>query len=154
MGLEVRISSPDLLSVRRALKQVDDKGLGKQMSKGFRAATKKLPPEIRAEVPKAMPSGYAPVLSKSLSFRMSVRETRWTARLVYRIVGKGRKDQRDVRSLNRGTLRHPFFGNRQQWYAQKVRSGFVDRPVDRLAPDIAREMNAVIAYVAEQITKG
>lgn len=150
--MEVRLTGgAQLHDVRRKLKDIGDKGLGKQMGKALREVTQPLRKEIRAEVPRAMPSGYAPTLSKSLQFRQSVRETRHTARVEFRVYAKGQREKRDVPALNRGRLRKPLFGNRSRWYDQKVRVGFVDRPVDRLGPDIKRQMNAVIDTIADQI---
>ncbi|MEO3923013.1 hypothetical protein ABGB07_03905 [Micromonosporaceae bacterium B7E4] len=152
MGFEVQLAAGDLASVRRALKQVGDQGLGKQMAKQLRAATRPLAKEIRAEVPKAMPSGYAPVLSKSLRFRQSIKEARQTATVVYRVYADGQTERRDLPTLNRGRLRHPVYGRRRQpWVNQRVRPGVVDRPVDRLAPQVGREMAAVLDYVVDQL---
>lgn len=149
------VGSADLAQVRRALKQVGDKGLGKQLAAGLSRAARPLGPAIRAEVPRAMPSGYAPVLAKSLRFRTAVKSARTTARVTVRVYGDGQREKRDVPALNRGTLRHPVFGRRRKgWVAQRVRAGFVDRPADRLGPDISREMQAVVDYVAGQITQG
>ena len=154
MGFEVTAGSADLASVRRALRKVGDTGLGRQLAAGLSRAARPLGPAIRAEVPKAMPSGYAPVLSKSLRFRTAVKSTKSTARLTYRVYGDGRREKRDVPTLNRGRLRHPVYGRRSVWAEQRVRSGFVDRPVDRMVPDVVREMQAVVDQVAAQITKG
>lgn len=152
MGFEVQLAARDLASIRRALKQVGDKGLGKQMAKQLRAATKPLAKEVRAEVPKAMPSGYAPLLSKSLRFRQAIKEGRQTATVVYRVYADGQQERRDLPALNQGRLRHPVYGRRRQaWVNQRVRSGVVDRPVDRLTPEVGREMAAVLDYVADQL---
>ena len=170
MGMQVRVSGgAQLHTLRRTLRDLGDRGLGTQMSRGLRKAGAKLPPEVRAEVPKAMPSGYAPVLSKSLRFRTQVQEGRHTARVLFRVYGDGRKERRDVPRLNDGVLRHPVYGRSRPlknharykatslmnpWVAQKVRPGFVDRPVDRLTPEVAREMQQVVDWVADQIKKG
>lgn len=155
MALSVRVDGGrDLTSVRRNLRMLGDRGLSRQLSAGLQRAAKPFAPAVRAEVPKAMPSGYAPTLSKSLRFRISSSERRGAASVVIRVYGDGKAEKRDVPALNRGVLRHPVYGRRSNWVAQKVRSGFVDRPADRLAPDIRREMNAVVDYIADQITKG
>lgn len=153
MGFNVRVESRDLYTVSRALKKVGDKGLGRQMSKALLDASKELRSAIRTSANTLMPheGGYAAVLSKSLRFRQNAQATRTTARVVFKVYAAGRKEQRDVPSLNRGRLRKPLFGNRRRWFSQRVRPGFVDRPVDRAAPDIARKMQAVIDYVADQL---
>lgn len=164
--MDVRITGAgDLATLQKALRQIGDKGLGRQLSRGLSKATDALPPAIRAEAGTVMPSGYAPVLSRSLRFRRGVKAGRTTAEITYRVYGDGQKERRDVRTLNRGTLRHPVYGRsrrlkrgpkagtiiRNPWAAQKVRSGFVDKPVDRLAPEIRRQMDAVVTDIANQI---
>lgn len=154
MGLEVRVTGGrDLFAVSRALRNIGDKGLGKQMGKALQDASKELRPAIKKSAAQLMPhsGGYATVLSKSLRFRQNVQTSRIAARIVFKVHADGRKERRDVPSLNRGRLRKPLYGNRNYWYSQRVRPGFVDRPVDRLAPDIARRMNAVVDYVADQL---
>lgn len=153
MGFEVRVSGgAELYRLRTQLKTLSATGLGKQMDKGFQRAVRPLGPEIRAEVPKAMPSGYAPVLSKSLRFRLASRTARQSSELRFRVFGDGKQKRRDVPALNKGMLRHPVYGKRKQaWEEQKVRSGFVDRPFDRLVPDVRREMQSVLKYVADEL---
>lgn len=154
MGMEVHIGGgADLYAVSRALKGIGAQGLGKQMAKGLQDAAKDLRPAIRASAQQLMPhaGGYAATLSKSLRFRQAVQTSATTARVTFRVHADGRRDRRDVPGLNRGRLRKPLFGNRNRWYNQQVRPGFVDRPVDRLAPEISRRMQAVVDHVADQI---
>jgi hypothetical protein len=150
--VDIRITgTSELARVQHRLKLVGDTGLGKQMGKQLRAAVAEFAPAARKEALAAMPSGYGPTLSRSLNFRLRVRDTAYTSDVRIRVTGKGRKELRDVPRLNRGRLRHPLFGNRNRWYDQRVRPGFVDRPADRLLPDAAKRMQAVIDYVADQI---
>lgn len=152
MGLDVRVTGgAQLRDVQQRLRALGDRGLGRQMGAALRAAAKPLKPAVVAEVPRAMPSGYAPTLSRSLRFRTAVKESRHSAGVTVRVYGDGRRERRDVPSLNRGTLRHPLYGNRARWFAQRLRPGFVDRPYQRLAPAVRREMQAVIDDVARQI---
>lgn len=163
--MDVRVTGgADLAALRAALRQVNDKALSRQLSRGLSKAGAKLAPEIRKEIPKAMPSGYAPVLARSMRTRMQVRERSGWARVQIKVYGDGQKERRDVPSLNKGELRHPVHGRsrrlkrggfqRNPWVAQKVRKGFVDRPADRLVPEVSREMESVVQSITEQITKG
>ena len=170
MAVSVSVTGgADLTQVRRNLRMLGDKGLSQQMSRGLQRAAKAVGPEVRAEVAKVMPSGYAPVLSKSLRFRTSAAERGGSASVTIRVYGDGKKEKRDVVRLNRGELRHPVFGRSRPlknharhratamanpWVSQKVRPGFVDRPVDRLVPEVRREMQQVVDWVADQITRG
>ncbi|MGW3808856.1 hypothetical protein [Micromonospora sp. NPDC005113] len=153
--MSVRVTgSPQLHTLRQALRETGNKGLGKELGRGLRRAGAKFAPTVQAEAVKAMPSGYGPTLSRSMRFRTTVREGHSTAWVLYRVYGDGRREKRDVPALNRGVLRHPTYGRRGHWVSQKVRAGFVDRPVDRLSGDVAREMRAVVDYIADQITRG
>lgn len=152
MGFDIKVTGgSDLLRVQHRLKQVADTGLGKQMGRALREAAKPLQPAVKAEAVKAMPSGYGPTLSRSLRFRTAVKQSAHSADVLVRVYGDGRRKRRDVPRLNKGRLRHPLFGRRAHWYDQRVRSGFVDRPADRLMPQAAAKMQSVIDYVAEQI---
>lgn len=145
----------DLTSVRRQLRLIGDQGLGRQMSAGLQRAAKDLKPAVQEKAVQLLPSGYGPLMSRSVRMRTQVRERRSAATLRIQLFGDGKTDHRDMARINKGVLRHPVYGRRRQpWVNQQVRRGFVDRPVDRLSPDIAREMRAIVAAVAEQITKG
>lgn len=176
MAFDLKVTGgAELRVVRNRLRAIGDKGLGKQMSKGIQRALKPFPPEVRAEAGNVMPErgGYRDVLLPSLRFRSRVKETRQTCDIVIRVYGDGKGEQRDVRRLNRGQLRHPNPPGRfrrrmwtttkprkripggqlirNDWSVTKIRAGFVDRPADRILPQAVREIQSVIDYVAEQI---
>jgi hypothetical protein len=52
----------------------------------------------------------------------------------------GRRKSRAVKAIDGGVLRHPLFGDRNQWVAQKVRSGFWSDPMNDGAPAIRAEI--------------
>jgi hypothetical protein len=176
MGFDVRVSGgDDLRRVQQRLREVGDKGLGKQMGKAIRRAVAPLRPAVVAEAGKVMPEGggYRAVLVGSLRVRTQIRETRWSADVTVRVYGDGKTERRDIPRLNRGQLRHPNppgrFRRRKwtvtkprkripggqvvrnDWSTTKIRSGFVDRPADRLGPDMTRQIRAVVDAVAGQI---
>lgn len=84
--------------------------------------------EALTHMPKRM--GYAALLARSIELRTSVRAK---VGMTVHVGAKGKKEGRDVPALNRGVLRHPLFGNRSHWYAQRrgVRKGFVDDGGDK-----------------------
>ncbi|WP_433114295.1 hypothetical protein [Micromonospora sp. CA-246542] len=153
MGFDIRMSGgPELYRASNKLKQLGNTGLGREMNRGFERAVQPLGPAIQAEVPKAMPSGYAPVLSRSLQFRLSRRTRRQSTELRYKVYGDGQKERRDVPALNKGNLRHPVYGKRRKaWVSQKVRPGFIDEPMKRLVPNVKREMTLVLKNVSDQL---
>jgi hypothetical protein len=178
MGMEVRVTGGrDLYTVSHALKQLGDKGLGKQMSKALQRAALPLRKDVRTSAEALLPhrGGYNLTMARSLRFRQAVRETRQSARVELKVWAVGPREQRDVRAVNAGRLRHPVHGKVRYikwrrrpdgsrvripdpgqprlnpWVQQRVRPGFVDRPVDKLAPEIRRQMDAVVDYIADQI---
>lgn len=156
MGFGVRVGvGRDLTQVRRQLRQLGDKDLSRQMSRALTRAAKPVKPAVQKSAQQLLPSGYGPLMSKSLRARTQARERRGAASVTITVSAAGQRENRDVRRINAGVLRHPVFGRRRKpWIAQPVRRGFVDRPVDRLAPEVAREMQAVVDWVADQITGG
>lgn len=125
------------------------------MSAGLSRAAKPVKPEVQASAVRLLPSGYGPLMSKSVRVRTQARERRGAASVTITVSAAGKRENRDVSRINKGVLRHPVYGRRRKpWIAQPVRRGFVDRPVDRLVPQVAREMQAVVDWVAAQITKG
>jgi len=173
MGFEVRlIGNQRYGEVARRLKAVGDAGLGKQLAEQLRDASAELRPAIRASAAALLPhrGGYAGVMSGSLQFRQTGKTGKSDAAVVLRTSAKGKQDNRDVPRVNAGVLRHPVYGRqrrrlwsstgkripggqliRNPWSATSVPVGFVDRPVDRLRPEIARRMDAVVDYVADQL---
>ena len=170
MGFQVSVSGgADLTAVRRQLRAAGDRQLSRRMSAGLQRAAKPLQPAVKASAARLLPSGYAPLMSRSVRVRATARERRGAASVHLTVTAKGKTEKRDVNRVNAGTLRHPVFGRTRKlrhharhratskanpWVAQRVRRGFVDRPVDRLGPDVEREMHAVVDWVADVITKG
>jgi hypothetical protein len=98
-----------------------------------------------AKLPKR--NGYAPLLAKSV--KVDVRTTGGKIiRSNVQVTASGKRENRDLPSLNRGILRAPLFGNRRHWHAQRVAHGLIDEPFD-LARDraVANAQDAADAYV-------
>lgn len=169
MGIEVDITAGrDLAAVRRALRELGDKGLGKQLSRGLSRAVLPLRQQIRAEAISKMPSGYGPVLSKSLRFRQSTRASRREGQVIERVYGDGQRERRDVVRIDQGILRHPVFGRsrplkrhalwratskRNPWVAQPVEKGFATGTAERMQSEIGDAMRAVLDEVADKIRR-
>ena len=97
--------------------------------------------------------GAAPELSKSLSVSQRRRAGRDPAiYLVGSAKTKGGKE-RDLRSLNRGRLRHPLFGDREHWFNQSVHPGWWDEPIEDGVDDIRRELENVLDDIARKIAQ-
>jgi hypothetical protein len=153
LGFDVKVTGLDeLLTVRRKLKQVGDAGLGKPMGKKLKQAAQPLQREIRAVGGGVAPGGYAAVLPASLRFRQRLDVSRVTALLTIRVFGQGRRQRRDIPSVNAGVLRHKLFGNPRYWFAQAVRPGFVDRPFDANKQRVVDAVGEVLDDFIEEIS--
>lgn len=142
----------ELADLARRLKSAD-KTLAKELRSGLLRAARPLHKGVRAEIPKVMPSGYAPVLSKSLQLRTLVRTSRY-AHVTIVASAKGLRDNRRIRPLDKGILRHPLFGDREWWYTTRVRPGFWSRPMRAGVTPVRRELIKVMSDVKAKITKG
>lgn len=107
--------------------------LDEAVAKHLRRVAPEIPPLIRAEVPTHIPvsGGYAAVLEAALQFKTRVGVK---TGMTMTITAKGKTEDREVGRVNRGSLRHPLFGNREKWYTTKVRRGFVDDGIEKAEP--------------------
>lgn len=107
--------------------------------------------EAVAKLPKR--HGYAAVLAKAVKVSSRVSGGR-TIKAAIQVSATGRREGRDVASLNRGVLRHPLFGNRKRWYPQLVRRGLVDEPIDRARDRVVDNAQKAADAYADSIVRG
>lgn len=139
-----------LAEVAKALKGVGGKELKAELRKGLRNAAKPLGGKAKAGLGQYMPSGYTPVLKRA--FRVTVR-IGLSGNPSVTLVGKakGRRKMREIKALDAGVLRHPVFGNRQVWVAQKIQPGFWSDPMRAGGPEVREQILGVIADVNAKI---
>lgn len=149
MTLEFRVTGANgrLRSVAQALKEAGDTGLQRELRRGVVRATRPAIAAVRRELPAYMPSGYLPTFRSSLKLRTGDISggVRITAD------AQGKTEPRRVTDLNRGRLRHPLWGNRDRWYAQRIRPRFVDEPIQQQAPAMRAELERSLDTVAAKI---
>lgn len=124
-----------------------------ELLKQTRAAVKPIKREIPAEALTRMPSGYGPILAKST--KVTTRVTGGdTIKGVVKVKAQGKREQRDIKSLDTGMLRHPLFGDRGHWYRQTVKPGFVADPVKWTKKRVIKGAEDAADKVANTIAKG
>jgi hypothetical protein len=143
-----------------ALRQVEarlaaaPKNLSKEDAKALAKVAPAVAGKIRAEVPTHLPQrmGYAAVLFGAMEFQANIKVGRGMTLTVW---ANGKRERRDVPAINRGVLRHPVFGNRQVWVAQRagVRKGFVDDGIRKAEPLIVRSIRNAAEKVAKEIVR-
>jgi hypothetical protein len=143
----------ELRYVAGKLRKAAARDLTRELRSGQRKAFRPLQPEIKAEAAATLPKrgGYAGIMSRAV--KVSVRTGFGPNALTARIYARGKVESRDVVAVNDGLLRHPRFGHRSHWYAQRIRRGFVDRPVDRVADRVLNESAEAAERVLQQIAR-
>ncbi|SRR6266508_3324220 len=152
--LDVRVTgAQELREVVRDLRVVGDKDLKRELYRALNRAVKPLKADVKAEVPRRMPAKYAAVLGKSMKLASSIRTGR-TAAVTIKASAKGKVENRDVRALDRGILRHPLFGNRRKWYTTHIKPGFFTDPLEKGAHKVRVELVQAINVVARKLQRG
>lgn len=131
--------------------------LEKNLLKGTREAVasavvkKDVQAAALAKLPKR--GGYAPLLAGAA--RVESRTTGGkTVKATIKVSAMGKRENRDVSALNRGTLRHPLFGHRRHWYVQRVPRGLVDEPIDRARDRVVDNAKQAADAYADSIVRG
>lgn len=153
MDVEVR-GLDDLQAVTKALRAAGDqgKGLRKELYAGLNRATKDVREDMKAGIPASLPSrgGLASEVHRTTS--LTTTTTGGGRNPGVRIRARGR---RGIARMNRGSFRHPVFGNRDVWVTQTagVTKGFLDQPFEKSKPQLQRAVLDAIAAVARMIDR-
>lgn len=136
----------DLEKLGRALKQVGDRELRKELLAALRAATKPMKAAVQASARENLPSrgGFADLVAAS---RFTTKN-----RLSGKNVGMRfeAKNKHDIKALDRGRLRHPLYGNKDHWFTQTVQAGWFSTPIEEMSGEIRVEVSQALARVAEK----
>lgn len=154
----------EIRRVEAALAEVPAE-LNKALKERVRPALEPLKKEIPATAAAFMPKrgGYAAVLSRSTKVYIRVGSGA-AFKATVRVLATGKREQRDVRARNLGSLRHKLFGKtsyrdrrgivRSGWFDQRVKPGFVDVPVDAARDRVVDAAEKARDDVADHILEG
>lgn len=150
MVADVSVRGAEKLAIlSRALREVGDKDLQRELYAGLNRAVKPLTAEVKLSTGRYLPARYAVELSRDLKVR-SRRRTGGRNPALYLL---GTAKNRDIRSLNRGRLRHPLYGNRRRWYNQPITPGWWSRELAQGAPQVRDELEQTLNDLAEKIVR-
>ena len=130
--------------------------LSRALAKARRDAVKPLQKEIKAEAAATLPKRGSYNLVMSRAVKVSVLGANNAGRpMTIKIYARGKAEERDVKAVNAGRLRHPVFGVwRRRVPPTLVRPGFVDRPLKKLADQIldnsGQEIEAMLKEIARR----
>lgn len=163
--MDVRVrGAGDFFDLAQACRAAARHDLDAELNAGLNRSVKPMQQAIHAEAEKVMPSrgGYQAVLTAALRVKPTRSARAGTIRLV--VSAKGKTEDRDVRKLNAGQLRHPNPPGRSRrvrgrwvpndWSVTRIRSGFVYRPFDATAPAVVKELGQALDNVAKKIAGG
>ena len=154
MALEVQIRGAATLGqVAAQIRAEGRKDLSREMGRALERAAEPVKKAITAEADKVMPSGYRELLTGSLRHRMSRRNGGQQAQVIIRTYADGKKERRDVISLEKGQLRHPLFGRKKVWYVTSIVPGFHARGVEGAADGASDAMIQVVEDFAARLIK-
>ena len=151
MPVDVRIiGSEQLEDIGRRLKEAGDKNLRRELLRGMNRATKPAKQAVKEAALRELPArgGLNRVIA---SARVSTR-TRAGGRNPA-VFLTGTKSGHDLRSINRGRLRHPVFGN-DWWVSQTIPAGWWSRTLTEQGPEIRREVVNVLDDMARRLARG
>lgn len=150
---DVRVhGANELARVGRLVKEAGDKDLKREFFRALNSSVKPLTASVKEETPRYMPARYAALLQRDLKVRTRRRTSQRNPALY--LVGQAKRGNvsRDIRSLERGRLRHPLFGDRSHWYDQTVNAGWWTGPLNAGADVVRRELVQALERIAAKVT--
>jgi hypothetical protein len=147
--LEIR-GGEDFQKFANALREAADKELNKAVGKALREVAKPMGERVVRAGADRMPrrGGMAALVSAA---RVGVRFSKGRNPGVQLQLSD--KSKHDLRSLDRGILRHPVFGDRQVWRSQKVPADAFSDEFAKEAPDAAQAALKAMQKVADDISR-
>jgi len=147
---DFRVDGAEQLTALAKRLRAESKELQRELPRAMNRATKGARAAVKAEALATLPRRGG--LGKRVaSSRLTTRTRRSGRAAGVRIVAKGGVD---IGALDRGRLRHPLFGDRRRWFAQKVRPGWFTRPLTAAAPRVRAEIETSMRVIAGKIEKG
>lgn len=154
MDLEIR-GAEDLAKLSKALRQLKDKELKRELTRGITRATKPLKAAVRAHALAKLPKrgGLGARVAKS---RLAHR-TRSGRNATVRIEAKPSfQTLRDPLRVDKGRIKHPAFGapaSVAPWVFQDVTPGWFSKPLQDGAPVVREELEEVMEDLAKKVLK-
>jgi hypothetical protein len=144
----VIVGADQLAAVAKRLEDAGErgKGLRKELLKQIRIAAKPLVQDVRNSAIDTLPARGG--LNRQIRKGVGIRTRAAGKSVGVRIVAKNRYA---IKSMDKGRLRHPVFGNRDVWVAQSVPAGWFTRPVEAGADDARKGALRAINDIARKV---
>lgn len=152
MSIDASIDAADFGALARRLRQTGRSDLNRHMRARIRKAGRLIMDDQKSAV-QSLPSGGAEhtglYASTAAALQLQIRAKGVRIRVNS---AKMRPDQQRLpRLMNKGRWRHPVRGNRDVWVTQTVPPGWFDKPAQRRAVVVRREVIAAMTEAAREI---
>lgn len=148
LTIELRGGPDQLARISRQLKEEANRGLRLELDRALREAVaplrQALPESARQTLPRR--GGLADQVAAS---RVGVRRIPVSRGGGLRLVAT---NNRALRNLDRGRLRHPVFG-RDDWVTQPVTPGWWSKPIEDAGPQVQAAVQEAVGRVADRIER-
>lgn len=135
----------------RRLKEAGDEGgvLRRELLRSCEDATSLLREELVASALNTLPhrGGLAAVVAGS---KISTQRRLTGSRAGVRVVTE---NEHHINTMDKGTVRHPLFGNRSKWFTEAVRPGWWSRPIDERGPRAKEKIEEAMQRTKESIER-
>lgn len=152
-----------LREVAKQIRAAGDKGLGRDFAKALNKAVEPVKKSISDSAERTMPSGFAPTLTRSLKHRRSNRTDARKATVVLATYADGKKERRDLPSMEAGDLAHPVFGRTRSsrkgitanpWVRQRIQAGFHERGTEKVGDEAEKQILVVVDEFVQRLAEG
>lgn len=120
------------------------------MRGGFEAEAPHMRQAVFRSIDGYLPDRYASVLRGTLDIDGRGSAGGNTARVTMVATAGGRH----IGTVNAGNLRHPVYGNNDEWAGQRVRPGFVSEPMDSRRRQLRERVRVALRSFLQEITRG
>lgn len=162
--IDVRVlGAQQLREVAKRIRSEGDKGLGRQFGKALNNAVEPVKKSIEESAGQTMPNGFAPTLTRSMKHRRSTKTDTRKATVVLATYADGKKERRDLPSMEAGILAHPVFGRARitrkgvsanPWVQQPIRAGFHERGTEKAGDEAEKQILVVVDDFVERLAEG
>jgi hypothetical protein len=142
VGVEIR-GAEQLVALSKRLTAMGQSGLRDELRRGLRDAAKPAGPAVRRAALDTLPKKGG--LNRRVADQVSpvVKDMPAGVRLIL---------DRGSRTIDRGTVRHPVFGDRKRWVNEHVHPGFWTGTLSEMALDFDRGMQKVLDRIERKVS--
>jgi hypothetical protein len=147
-GIDMKLEGAEKLrAVARELKRIGDTDLRKALTKAIRDATKPTKAAIKASALANLPKrGGLAVLIANSRITNKIKTGARTAGVTITAV-----NAHEIKSMDRGILRHPVFGDRHVWKTQTIAPGWFSKPIEENGPEVQKQVGKAVDDIAHSL---